>query len=221
MIRHSGTSDPDPLRPDLAAIARQIEPGSRVLDIGCGDGALILALQGSGCDVRGIEIDGGLVERCVAQGLSVVQGDADRDLADYPDASVDYAVLSQTLQTTARPDRMLAGLLRVGRRAFVSFPNFAHWRTRAALLLGGRMPVTSALPVSWYETPNIHHVTIKDFRELVRERDARIEGEWHFADGRRIGGIAANLRAEFAVFELSRPLLSRAGAPHARPRGPS
>ena len=190
------------LRPDLAVIADRVEPDVRVLDIGCGDGALMEALRSKGCDVRGIEIDPGCVERCVGRGLSVVQGDADRDLADYPDGGFDYAVLSQTLQTTARPDRMLEQLLRVSRRAFVSFPNFAHWRTRAALMFGGRMPVTSALPVSWYETPNIHHVTIKDFRELSREKGARIEREWFFARDRAIGRTAANARAEFAVFEL-------------------
>ena len=191
------------LRPDLAAIAGQVAPGSRVLDIGCGDGALMLALRDEGCDVRGIEIDGNCVERCVARGLSVVQGDADRDLANYPDASVDYAVLSQTLQTAARPDRMLEQLLRVGTRAFVSFPNFAHWRTRAALMFGGRMPVTRALPVTWFETANIHHVTVADFRDLARAKGAQIKGEWFFSGERPIGGAGANLRAEFAVFELA------------------
>lgn len=196
-------SPSDGLRPDLAAIARQIAPGSRVLDIGCGDGALMLALRNKKCDVRGIEIDGNCVERCVAQGLSVVQGDADRDLADYPDASFDYAVLSQTLQTAARPDHMLEHLLRVGTRAFVSFPNFAHWRTRAALMFGGRMPVTRALPVAWFETANIHHVTVADFRDLARAKGARIEGEWFFSGERRVPAAGANLRAEFAVFELA------------------
>lgn len=192
------------LRPDLGVIASHVTPGSRVLDIGCGDGALMLALRGRDCDVRGIEIDGDCVERCVSQGLSVVQGDADRDLADYPDKAFDYAVLSQTLQTAARPDRMLDQLLRVGTRAFVSFPNFAHWRTRAALMFGGRMPVTRAIPVSWYETQNIHHVTVADFRELAAEKSARIEREWFFAGQRQLGRVAANGRAEFAVFELSR-----------------
>ncbi|MFA6220467.1 MAG: methionine biosynthesis protein MetW [Erythrobacter sp.] len=192
------------LRADLAVIANHIAPESRVLDIGCGDGALMLALRDKNCDVRGIEIDGASVERCVSRGLSVVQGDADRDLADYPDKGFDYAVLSQTLQTAARPDCMLEDLLRVGRRAFVSFPNFAHWRTRAALMFGGRMPVTRSLPVSWYATQNIHHVTVNDFRELAAEKGARIEAEWYFAGERRIGNAGANVRAEFAVFELSR-----------------
>jgi methionine biosynthesis protein MetW len=192
------------LRPDLAVIAANVRPGTRVLDIGCGDGALMAALAAHGCDARGMELDPELVERCVSRGLSVVQGDADRDLADYPDKAFDYAILSQTLQTAARPDRMLDELLRVGRRAFVSFPNFAHWRTRAALLFGGRMPVTRSIPVSWYETQNIHHVTVKDFRELAREKGVRIEREWFFAGERALGSGGANWRAEYAVFELSR-----------------
>lgn len=197
------------LRPDLAVIAAHVAPASRVLDIGCGDGALMEVLETSkGCDARGMELDGALVERCVARGLSVVQGDANLDLANYPDKAFDYAILSQTLQTATRPDLMLDELLRVGRRAFVSFPNFAHWRTRAALLVGGRMPVTRALPVSWYETENIHHVTVEDFRDLARMKGARIEQAWFFADEKQIGAgqfaWAANWRAEFAVFELSR-----------------
>ena len=193
------------LRPDLAVIAAHVAPGSRVLDIGCGDGSLMEVLEtGKGCDARGMELDGVLVERCVARGLSVVQGDANADLANYPDKAFDYAILSQTLQTAARPDRMLEELLRVGRRAFVSFPNFAHWRTRAALMFGGRMPVTRALPVSWYETQNIHHVTVEDFRDLARMKGARVERAWFFADETEIGAAGANWRAEFAVFELSR-----------------
>jgi methionine biosynthesis protein MetW len=193
------------LRADLAVIADHVAPGSRVLDVGCGDGALMAALQGKRqVDARGMEIDPELVERCVARGLSVVQGDADRDLADYPDKAFDYAVLSQTLQTAARPDRMLDELLRVGRQAFVSFPNFAHWRMRLSLLARGRMPVTRQLPVSWYETQNIHHVTIADFRELLALKNVRTERCWFFAHEREIGGTGANWRAEHAVFQLSR-----------------
>ncbi|MFZ9395008.1 MAG: methionine biosynthesis protein MetW [Erythrobacter sp.] len=193
------------LRPDLAVIARCVSAGSRVLDIGCGDGGLLAELRdGKQVDARGLEIDPVLVERCVARGLSVVQGDADSDLADYPDKAFDFAILSQTLQTAARPDRMLDELLRVGRQAFVSFPNFAHWRTRAALLFGGRMPVTRALPVSWYETQNIHHVTIADFHELVAAKGVTVENSWFFSGGREVGPLAANWRAEFALFQLSR-----------------
>jgi methionine biosynthesis protein MetW len=193
------------LRFDLAVIAAQIAPGSRVLDIGCGDGALLAALRdGKGIDARGMEIDGEQVERCVARGLSVVQGDADRDLADYPDGAFDYAVLGQTLQTAQRPDLMLRQLLRVGQIAFVSFPNFAHWRTRAALLLGGRMPVTRALPVSWYETRNIHHVTVADFEALAQTLGIAIRRRWFFAGGKTMAGPGANWRAEFALFEIAK-----------------
>lgn len=193
------------LRPDLAAIATHVERGSRVLDIGCGDGGLMGVLETEkNCDVRGIEIDPVLVERCVSRGLSVVQGDANIDLANYPDKAFDYAILSQTLQTATRPDRMLDELLRVGTRAFVSFPNFAHWRTRTALLFGGRMPVTRALPVSWYETDNIHHVTVEDFSDLAKAKRASIGRAWFFANERAISPLGANWRAEFAVFELSR-----------------
>jgi len=133
-----------------------------------------------------------------------VQGDADRDLADYPDKAFDYAILSQTLQTAARPDRMLDELLRVGRQAFVSFPNFAHWRTRAALTFNGRMPVTRHLPVSWYETENIHHVTVADFRELIATKGVRCKRAWFFSGERALSPAFANLRAEYALFELTR-----------------
>ncbi len=193
------------LRPDLAVIAAHVAPGSRVLDVGCGDGTLLAALRDERqCDARGMEIDPENVADCVAKGLSVIQGDADSDLAFYPDGSFDYAILSQTLQTTMRPDKVLEELLRVGKRAFVSFPNFAHWRVRLSLLLGGRMPVTRLLPVAWYETPNIHHVTVADFRALVAERGIRVEQAWFLRGDRRTGAAAANVRAEHAVFLLSR-----------------
>ena len=193
------------LRPDLAVIAANVAPDSRVLDVGCGEGELMEVLQRErGCDARGMEIDAEAVERCVARGLSVVQGDADRDLADYPDDAFDYAILSQTLQTAARPDAMLDDLLRIGRRAFVSFPNFAYWRMRFSLLAHGRMPVTRHLPVSWYETQNIHHVTVQDFRGLLRAKGVTVEKSWFFTHEREIGGQRANWRAEHAVFQLSR-----------------
>ena len=193
------------LRADLAVIAANVRTGSRVLDDGCGEGELMEVLERErGCDARGMEIDPEAVERCVARGLSVIQGDADRDLADYPDDAFDYAILSQTLQTAARPDAMLDELLRIGRRAFVSFPNFAYWRMRFSLLAHGRMPVTRHLPVSWYETQNIHHVTVEDFRELLRAKGVTVEKSWFFTGEREIGGSKANWRAEHAVFQLSR-----------------
>lgn len=192
------------LRFDLAVIAAQIPPGSRVLDIGCADGSLLAHLEArQGVDARGMEIDPALVEACVRRGLNVVQGDANCDLVEYPDKAFDYAILSRTLQTAIRPDRLLAELLRIGRQAFVSFPNFAHWRTRSALMFTGRMPVTPALPLSWYETQNIHHVTIADFLELLDEMGVRVENRWFFSGGRQIIAPGANWRAEFALFQLS------------------
>ena len=193
------------LRPDLAIIAQNVAPSSRALDVGCGDGALMAELRDTRqVDARGLELDPHNVALCVGKGLSVMQGDADADLADYPDASFDYAILSQTLQTTKRPDQVLDELLRVGRKAFVSFPNFAHWKVRANLLWNGRMPVTRLLPIAWYETPNIHHVTVRDFRELVAQKGYRVEGEWFLLGDKRIGPAAAAWRAEHAVFLLSR-----------------
>jgi len=193
------------LRPDLAVIAANVAPCSRVLDIGCGDGELMAALRDKKqVDARGLELDAGDVASAVARGLSVVQGDADTDLADYPDNSFDYAILSQTLQTTRAPDVVLEHLLRIGRHAFVSFPNFAHWRVRASLLWGGRMPVTRLLPVAWYATPNIHHVTIDDFRALLNERGIIVEGAWFLSGDQRTSATMANLLAEHAVFLLRR-----------------
>lgn len=193
------------LRVDLEMIASQVAPSTRVLDVGCGDGVLLAELLARhNVDARGMEIDAARVEKCVARGLSVMQGDADRDLAQYPDKAFDYTILSQTLQTSARPDQMLDELLRVGNRAFVSFPNFAHWRTRAALMFGGKMPVTQAIPISWYATPNIHHVTITDFRELLAEKGVSVEQQWFFSCGAEIGAASANWRAEYALFLLSR-----------------
>ncbi len=193
------------LRSDLAKIAQNVPQGARVLDVGCGDGALMAELQsGKGVDARGIEIDPEEVEKAVARGLSVVQGDANRDLADYPDGAFDVAILSQTLQTAQRPDWLLDQLLRVGQTAFVSFPNFAYWRMRLALLFGGKMPVVRHLPVSWYATRNIHHLTVEDFRHLLAEKGVTVEDSWYFAGGTEIGGANANWRAEHAVFRLAR-----------------
>ena len=193
------------LRTDLALIAGHIEPGSRVLDVGCGDGTLLAALRDEkGCNPHGMEIDSENVAKCVAKGLSVIQGDADKDLVFYPDHSFDYAILSQTLQTTKRPDKVLEELLRVGRKAFVSFPNFAHWRVRLSLLWGGHMPVTRLLPVAWYETPNIHHLTISDFHALLAEKNIKVERAWFLAGNKRTSEVAANWRAEHAIFLVSR-----------------
>jgi len=153
-----------------------VQPGSRVLDVGCGDGALLnLLIARRGVDGRGIELSQSGVNACVAHGLSVIQGDADADLAAYPDDAFDYVILSQTLQATRRPKEVIEDLLRIGRRAVVSFPNFGHWRTRMQFLTEGRMPVNANLPEAWYETPNIHLCTIRDFVDLVEMLGAHME----------------------------------------------
>lgn len=176
-------------RVDLDVIAGLIEAGSRVLDVGCGEGELLERLQNEKqVDGRGLELSQRGVNQSVARGLSVVQGDADKDLVFYPDKGFDYVILSQTLQATHNPRAVLDQLLRIGEHAIVSFPNFGHWRVRLTLLLTGRMPVTDELPYSWYDTPNIHFCTIRDFMLLCDEIGARVESATALdAYGKEIG----------------------------------
>ncbi|QIB34068.1 methionine biosynthesis protein MetW [Ancylobacter pratisalsi] len=163
-------------RVDLLVIAEMVEPATRVLDVGCGDGVLLELLATTrGCDARGIELSREGVNASVSRGLAVIQGDADIDLADYPDNSFDYVILSQTIQATRRPKWVLEQMLRVGSHAVVSFPNFGFWRMRLELLMKGRMPRTENLPYSWHDTPNIHFCTIRDFVGLVDEVGAQID----------------------------------------------
>jgi methionine biosynthesis protein MetW len=162
-------------RIDLLLVASMVTDGARVLDVGCGDGELLRLLsQTKAVDARGMEISQKGVNDCVAKGLSVVQGDADIDLADYPTDGFDYVILSQTLQATRNPKTVLEQMLRIGKRAIVSFPNFGHWRIRWEVAARGRMPVTSNLSYAWYETPNIHFCTLRDFVALAEIVDAHI-----------------------------------------------
>ncbi len=196
------------MRLDLRLIAGMVAPGARVLDIGSGDGSLIDHLYRThGCDARGIEIDMAEVTRSVAHGLPVMHGDADSDLAQYPDDAFDYVILSRTLQAVERPREVLRQMLRIGRHAIVSFPNFGHWQVRWQLLWSGRMPMTSVWARPWHETPNIHPCTIRDFVQLcadegyVIERWLAVDEAGQRAPWRRFMGMA-NLFGEQALFQL-------------------
>ena len=197
-----------PHRVDHQLIAEMVEPNARVLDVGCGDGALLqLLAETRSTDGRGVELSRDRVNACVTRGLSVIQGDADRDLSDYPDQAFDYAILSLTIQATRHPKTVLENLLRIGRRAIVSFPNFGHWRIRMELLLSGRMPQTQNLPEPWYASPDAHLCTITDFADLVAMVDAEVVEAVAFnTSGRRLpirhSISLQNLLGEKAVFLL-------------------
>ena len=164
------------IRKDWNLIESLITPNTRLLDVGCGEGELIEQLiKNINTYTHGIELNSKLVEKAISKGLNVVQGDAENDLNQYSNQSFDYVILSQTLQAMMKPKEMLKELLRIGGKAIVSFPNFGHWKIRFQLLLTGKMPVTDVLPFAWYETPNIHFFTIKDFQNLCKEMNIVIE----------------------------------------------
>jgi len=208
------------MRLDLKLMSEMIAPGSRVLDIGSGDGSLIEYLfRTRGCDARGIELDMAEVTRSVAHGLPVMHGDADTDLGHYPDGLFDYVVLSRTLQAVERPREVLRQMLRIGTRALVSFPNFGHWQLRWQLLKSGRMPMSPTWDKPWYETPNIHPCTIQDFFDLCGREGYAVE-QWLAVDEdgmrapwRRFVPLA-NLFGEQALFLLRRASNADVNGPH-------
>ena len=191
-------------REDFAIISDIVEPDSKVLDLGCGEGELLEWLaENKGVDARGVEISAAKVQKAIARGVSAYQGDIDEVLDDYSDHAFDYVILSQTLQETRNPLRVLRQMLRVGRRAIVAFPNFGHWSVRISLLLTGRAPKTQLFPYEWFDSPNIHFLTVHDFDQLARKEGFTVE-RCYFIAGRHRLTILPNLLAEEAVYLVTK-----------------
>lgn len=196
------------MRFDLKVIASWIEPGSRVLDLGCGGGDLLYLLkQDKKICGTGIELEEAKVSACIERGLTVLQGDINDEIKDYPDQAFDYVILSQTLQQVYDPRWLIKEMLRVGKTAIVSFPNFSHYGLRLELLLTGKAPVSEELPYQWYDTPNIRVITLKDFRLFIKQMGLKILKEVsintdHHQEGGNLVRFAANLRATYGIFLL-------------------
>ena len=198
------------LRYDLRIVASWIHSGARVLGLGCGEGDLLVYLKArKGVACTGIEIDEARVARCIERGLTVLQGDINEEVQDYPNDAFDYVILSQTLQQIYAPADLIKSMLRIGRRAVVSFPNFSHWKIRSQLLLRGIAPVSRQLPYQWHDTPNIRVITIKDFRRYAAEvgfkilKEAAIDTNDHHGHGRRVT-LLPNLRASYGIFLIGK-----------------
>jgi methionine biosynthesis protein MetW len=192
-------------RSDYAIIGEIVEPNTKVLDLGCGGGELLQWLaENKGVDARGVEISSSKVQRAIARGLSVYQGDIDQGLAGYPSQAFDYVILSQTLQETHRPLRVLREMLRVGCRVIVAFPNFGHWTVRLSLMNSGRAPKCNLFPYEWYDSPNIHFLTVHDFEDLAVKEGLLVERRYFLAGHRKVAFLP-NLMAEVAVYLVRRP----------------
>lgn len=191
-------------RSDFNIISQLVDNDSKVLDLGCGDGLLLAWLaENKGVEARGLEIDGAKVQKAIARGVSVYQGDLEQGLHDYPPLAFDYVVLSQTLQETHNPLRVLREMLRISHRAIVAFPNFGHWSVRLSHLLTGRAPQTKLFPHNWYDSPNIHFMTVRDFEELAIRENWTVERRICLAGKREVKSLP-NLLAEVAVFMVRR-----------------
>jgi methionine biosynthesis protein MetW len=191
-------------RSDYAIISELIEPKTRVLDLGCGEGELLAWLQEHKLvEARGVELVSSRVQRAIARGVLAYQGDIDQGLADYPDGAFDYVILTQTLQEVRSPLKVLREMLRVGRRAIVAFPNFGHWTVRLAHLWSGRAPRTKLFPHDWYDSPNIHFLTVHDFQALAEQESWVVERGLYLARNRKVS-VFPNLMAETAVFLVRR-----------------
>jgi methionine biosynthesis protein MetW len=187
-------------RSDFAIIGEIIEPGTRVLDLGCGEAELLAWLvENKNIEARGVEISPAKVRKAIARGVSAYQGDIDEGLADYPDHAFDYVILSQTLQETRAPLQVMKEMLRVGKQAIVAFPNFGHWRVRVSMLFSGQAPRTNLFPYEWYESPNIHFLTVNDFEDLTMKQGYKVYRRYFLAGSRRVTALP-NLLAEVAVF---------------------
>jgi len=190
-------------RSDYAIISELVEPGTRVLDLGCGAGELLAWLrENKKVDSRGVELISANVQKAIARGVSVYQGDLETALEDYPDRAFDYVILSQTLQETRHPLNVLRGMLRIGRYGIVAFPNFAHWSVRLSHLWTGRAPKTRLFPHAWHDSPNIHFLTVLDFEALAAKEKWRVERRM-FLSGHRQVTLFPNLMSEVAVFLFS------------------